>query len=405
MNKQRRIKILSGILAGVLVISLAGYKAVLKLKDNSYELQTDRESYSSSIIIDTSPAIPGESDKYPDFETSDQETITVDPYSGVNKEDYKEKVEELFSYMNNNPNLSNQEKDMFRKFIPLLNKYRRYLQYDELKQKLQTIDIKYGGEVSFDNTGINSPISEYNPNKNVIIIYFANSFEDYQSIPGHLKALEHEMLHALSCTKTNEDNFAFEEGVTRILQEEVFPAEFGPNIKEVCYFNQMLCELVGKEKMMEAYFNHADFSIIEKELLKLDDDKTKLKEFSDNFVNFFYQIDNSLDDEEYSDFTKIILNKLLETYNHYYEIKNGIDSSNDMYISKYIEYLNKRMSPTNYYNCSLIDKITVGYFYDKYIEDHKDMEISYKDYDSNSISTERKITILEENRYNNSKIK
>ena len=404
MNKQRRIRIVSGVLAGVLVISLAGYKVVLKLKDNSYELQTNSTSYSSSMIIETSPSNP-EEETNPDFEVSEDETTTVDPYSGVNKEDYKEKVEELFLCMNNNPNLSNQEKDMFKQFIPLLSKYGQYLQYDELKQKLQTIDIKYGGEVSFDNTGTNSPISEYNPNKNVIIIYFADSFEEYQSIPGHLKALEHEMLHALSCTKTNEDNFAFEEGVTRILQEEVFPSEFGPNIKEVCYFNQMLCELVGKDKIMEAYFDHANFSIIEKELLKLDGDKAKLKEFSDNFVNFFYQIDTSLDDEEYSEFTKIILDKLLETFNYYYKLKTGIDSSNDKYISTYIEFLNKRMTATSYYNCTRIDKITLGYFNDKYINEHKDMEIFYKDYDSNSISTDRNVIISQEDRYNNLKIK
>ncbi|HOZ54041.1 MAG TPA: hypothetical protein PKY25_01760 [Bacilli bacterium] len=379
MENRKKIKIISGILAGVLVITSAGYELVTLLKQKGFKLETDSESYTASTIIDT---------------TEDNENSTI-----------KTDVQELFDCINSNQNLNKQEKEFFKKFYPFISKYYKYLQMDELKQILSTIDLKYKNDVNINIEG-NNNIAEYNHVKNTITIYFVNSIDEYNNLAFDTNILEHEIFHVLSCTKSNEKNIAFEEGMTRMLQKEFFSCKAKENLPELVAICQMLCELITPEKMISAYLNHANMDILENELLILDQDKSKSKAFINNINTFFYILRNSQPDSQYTDFAIIILNEMIDQYNYYYKLKYNIDIKDDAYLINFISLLNKRKEinkNNEYYNnhkaYSVISEISISYFNKK----SKNMKIAYENFNEDSISNYSKIVVSSENRYNNSK--
>lgn len=174
--------------------------------------------------------------------------------------------ETLYNSININPNLTDEEKDIIYNISDFVDDYYEFIDYDNACYQLQNFDIEYKPQEKADiaTAGDWDYISHY------MRFYI---IDDSQYSLKNNTVAKHELVHLIS---VNGDFFplALEEGIDSLICAE-YDQEYDAYYKQRI-ITMMLCEIIDPEIIIESYLQK-DFNIIKEELLKIDDDKSKIK--------------------------------------------------------------------------------------------------------------------------------
>ena len=96
---------------------------------------------------------------------------------------------------------------------------------------------------------------------NIITIY---DYENLKQDPYYISTLQHEIIHLTG----HLDNIVLNEGMTELLQAEYFNDGNATGYYEYVTLTKIFCELIGSDKMLEAYSTE-NMSLIKEEMLKI----------------------------------------------------------------------------------------------------------------------------------------
>ena len=212
-----------------------------------------------------------------------------------------------------NDNLTEDEKEYIYDLVDLLND-NPYLMKSYAYENLRELDIKYGKEPGKEYS--KNVIGTYDDNNNSIEIYNKRYQND---------TLYHELIHCVYA-----DDYIvklpifFDEGMTELLSNEYFGKN--PFLEEKSYpyevtMVKILCELVGSDKVLEAYSKES-IEIVE-EALK---EKIGLSD-PEELIYSMERISKCLHKEQ--EVKESDLNNVLFTLTNYYE--NNVDIDSDEY--------------------------------------------------------------------------
>lgn len=148
----------------------------------------------TSAVLFATPALAHAEDIDPNIPVLNTSTysITQDVNSSVIEESKTITYEEIVSLINNNPNLSQEEKDLILTGKEFFKENCQYFDYDFVKNTLETVKIEYISEDK--RPGVKGDFhKEYDENGNeeaIIRIYNASSFEDSEKV-----VITHEICH------------------------------------------------------------------------------------------------------------------------------------------------------------------------------------------------------------------
>ena len=304
------------------LLMLGDYNIVNRLKANSYEIRyiiDDEEEYISEL----------------------QEHVNIDPR--------KTNIVLLHAVMKNE-NLDDQTKELLYNFQdlisdnPYINKLTAYNSLRNLKVEYTNRPDEYDETIQ----------GTYDFDKNTIFIYQEKDKLD-------LNILIHELIHTIytnNSTKTLPKYFI--EGTTELLVNEYFSTE--PYIEKRTYpmevtMVKILCEMVGPEKVLEAY-TKGDMKIISEEISNISGN-TKTNIFLKNVESIFENYNNK----------KIIPDKVIKNItnfmNEYFMKKDNVDTDT---LERYIYYKSiiSLISNSNVYDDYLAYIIDNGYYQKPY---------------------------------------
>lgn len=162
-----------------------------------------------------------------------------------------------------------------------------YLPREEIYNKLLTLQIKtqtfgeddegffYGAATSTDTNEIE-----------FYIIVTDELVESYENSPQYEETglsyvendefdmIKHEIFHVVTSSKIDNLCSFLNEGMTVLLEKEYNNGDLYTNYDQRIVYLKMLIEVIGRDKVLEAYSN-GDWSVIETELLKIDPDESK----------------------------------------------------------------------------------------------------------------------------------
>lgn len=257
-----------------------------------------------------------------------------------NKEDVqvsKEDIKYLYTAINSNPNLNDEEKESLSNLYEFIEDYYYLIDFDFACFKLNTFDIKYEEieDVSIPATGT------WNHSTNDMTLYLTDDEDiDFSDNP----IVDHELLHLISVDNSYFPR-ALEEGIDSLVISEY--DSFNDAYHKQRVITMMLCEIVDPDIIIESYLKK-DFSIIEKELLKIDSDSNLLailEESLDSYQDIFLDINKyygkDLDDEEveeaktYFEDEHTVVEKINDILCHYYTLKTEKEVGNPRNLHMY----------------------------------------------------------------------
>lgn len=209
-----------------------------------------------------------------------------------------------------NDKLENWEKNILYGFDEII-KENPHIQLRSAYKILETIDIKY---IDRPKEYAETVYGIYSPSENVVYM-----FNDAEGI--NLDILKHELIHAILNNKSYDSlPKYFIEGTTELLANEYFSNK---PFAELCTYPyevaivELLCDMVGSDKVLEAY-TKGDMNIISKELSKTlgISDSTKLLRNIDRLFEKFKdgkKIDQSDIDEIMSKISKYLASQYEQT--------------------------------------------------------------------------------------------
>ena len=203
--------------------------------------------------------------------------------------------------------------------------------------KLNTFDIKYN-EIESEYV---PATGTWNHSTNDMTLYLTDDEEiDFSDNP----VISHELLHLISVDGSYFPK-ALEEGIDSLLISEY--DSFNDAYHKQRIITMMLCEIVDPDIIIESYLKK-DFSIIEKELLKIDSDSNLLailEESLDSYQDIFLDINKyygkDLDDEEveeaktYFEDEHTVVEKINDILCHYYTLKTEKEVGNPRNLHMY----------------------------------------------------------------------
>lgn len=285
-------------------------------------------------------ALPHESD----ISTSISTSASVSASSNFDESSEEIKLEEIKKAINENPNLTNQEKQV------LLNNDLYFLDNladfdNEIMDRIRTLQVVYTRDKSdYDYNGI------YEANKNVCTIYNANELtSDNQSI------FTHEVLHSFThCENYSSYGRAFWESLNTLFNNEYFGRNDPTQIYDMSYswdtrFLKLLCEILEPSDIRELHAS-CNSSLLEEKLQNLGATSEEAIDFITSFDAYnaiFMSVDDWPDDT--LDFLEENENKILGYLKKFYEsAKNDKIENNDVFMYWYnqdlfLENLSKQL--------------------------------------------------------------
>lgn len=235
-------------------------------------------------------------------------------------------AQSLYDYLSNNP----------------------YLDYKYLYEKFATIGIMH---TDYDGGNLAGMYIEDNES---IIIYDSNRIDSKYT-------LLHELIHVTG----DLDNIMLDEGMTELLCGEYFNDGNTKTYSNHVLITKIFCELIGPDKMLEAY-SKRNMSIIKNELLKIDSNKQNYYDLINTLNSYAltYYVAGVNNEDIVSDIDTETLYYVLSPYinsdlvddntreniNEYIDLLNSKDTGNKMYFntdSEYDKVLNKNVGKTN----------------------------------------------------------
>lgn len=248
----------------------------------------------------------------------------------------------ILSSVMKNDNLTDEEKKMFYNLFYVIEDNDKYLNKEELYENWIDIDIKYP-----DKNEDESLSGMYNPGDNYISI-FSNSDE---------KTKNHEGIHSIFSYSSKAKCYsrALCEGVTELINREYCCSE--PFVADNTYiyemaYVKMLYEIVGKDKVLEAYLEN-DLTIISKAM-------SENYGTEEDALNVLYVLEDSLDRHiEMEAGGSVTLNYTLE------EIKSAFIKLDEYYINNSKDLENVEAYA---YNRALFVNLYTGRAYEGYLD-------------------------------------
>ena len=176
-----------------------------------------------------------------------------------------------------------------------------YIEKEYAYNSLSTLTINYKERPSDTKESV---LGEYTHGE--IMYYSYSDIYIYSNICENV--LEHELIHSLLTTNSNEDYITFiKEGLTELLNDEYFSKN--PYIEFECYpyeilINKLLCEIVTEDTLLKAYTT-GNIDILYNELLKIDK-----KTSPENFLQSINELLNNFKEGK-----EIVPDKVLELHN------------------------------------------------------------------------------------------
>ena len=239
----------------------------------------------------------------------------------------------LYSVLSNN-NITEEDKDRIYNLTTLIED-NKYIDKDKAYRDLSLLRINYIER----KKGISKNIrARYMFPENVIEIYDEKF---------NRSVFYHEIIH---CIFNNENSRKlprfFSEGVTEVLSNEYFGVVPYLEINSYIYENVMvkiLCELVGSDKVMDAY-STGDFNIISEELEKNSTSSRR------DINNMFFKLDRTLEDNDIDpdDFKKLY--DLLEEVYVNKLVDGSVDSINTQYLLELFKGFNTKTKYSYYFD-------------------------------------------------------
>lgn len=214
-------------------------------------------------------------------------------------EDYNPSLEAklLISALLSNQNIESKYKKWLFHMIEYFDD-NVYIQREEIYDKLMALQIE---TQIFDVDDENALYgAEYIPDESKIIFYIIeveDYVNDYMCSAEYEESglsyvdydvynmIKHEIFHNTVSAKINNLCGFLDEGITVLLVEEYNNGNIGYTEDHRILYIKMLIELIGKDKVMEAY-SKADWSIIEDALLEIDPDICKPQRIYDLMVEW-----------------------------------------------------------------------------------------------------------------------
>ena len=168
---------------------------------------------------------------------------------------------------------------------------------------------------------------------NIITIY---DYENLKQDPYYISTLQHVIIHLTG----HSDNIVLNEGMTELLQAEYFNDGNATGYYEYVTLTKIFCELIGSDKVLEAYSTE-NMSLIKEEMLKINPSEHDYDSLMNAMQEYGtkYQMANGL--EELPDVDKYPFYLLLLPY-----LKSDqLSETTQTEILHYIEHLD---SKTNY---------------------------------------------------------
>lgn len=187
------------------------------------------------------------------------------------------KIEDLEKSLSSNNQLTEEEKDEFRKFYPMVEENKEYINPYLLKYYLKNYHIEYLNENHPFAAGQNYKL------ENCIKIYNKTSYESCIKDSYYRETLSHECCHTFH-------DFTIAGGLCEALTE-TFTSEYA-KIATTAYYNERLClyslcEIINPDCFKEYYFKGDKRPII-KELTALIDNEDLAYELIGNIDSLFY---------------------------------------------------------------------------------------------------------------------
>ena len=190
-------------------------------------------------------------------------------------------TKELYTAINTNPNLTEDEKEVLDNISDFLDDYYYYIDYNTACPQLNNFDINYE-EIDCDNSIYTAgDWSSFTHDMNIYTCDGEPCCLEDNPVAGH------ELIHLISVDGSYYPD-ALEEGIDSLILAEY------SNYYDAYYkqrlITMMLCEIVNPDSIIKSFLRK-DFSIIEDELLTIDEDKSNLKalktlldKYHDNYI-------------------------------------------------------------------------------------------------------------------------
>lgn len=248
-----------------------------------------------------------------------------------------ENIDKLYSAVKNNPNLSENEKEIINNIDELFDDYYQYIDYDTACNQLSRFCVEYK---EYGNNFINTA-GQWNYHFHVMDLYTndckAVSLEDNP-------IATHELIHLISVDGSYFPD-TLEEGIDSLIISEYY--NFFDAYSKQRIITSMLCEIISPEIIMKSYLRK-DYSLIEKELLKINPDrvqaytlKSLLNQYQELYekITSLYNIDLSEHEKNKADIyfedEKVIVNSINKILCDYYSKKTNKLVSNSYYVNSY----------------------------------------------------------------------
>lgn len=238
--------------------------------------------------------------------------------------------EEIVEALNSNPNLTDEEKELFLSSQDIFADGYGYYNKEKLIENLKSLKIVYVSERDGTVAGI------YSKNDNCITIYGSDKFDEKL-----ISVYTHEFCHMLQETKMP-DFIDFKwsafllEGVNVIMNNEYYG--INKHYDSAYPFNRniikILCEILGSDILKKYNYDMNADNVIEA-LAKLDNDYDRansLFDYFDTYWSLFWDENSS----EYSifDIENMILNELA----YYYKVRFNRSIEKDLIVLSYFDY-------------------------------------------------------------------
>lgn len=242
---------------------------------------------------------------------------------------------DIVDAVNNNPNLTEAEKNHTLSYSFIFEDNYGYYNYENLLNLLSTLKVEYTSEK------IGSLGGTYTSGKNLIKMYGSTSFED-----AELKIFSHEFSHMIQASNdyyiTTYNSFLVE-GTNEIATLEYYYADEKNPPSNVysfqCNVVRVLSLILG-DNIIKKYYNFNDTHEIEQALYKIYPDEERIDKFLD--VLLYYQIlerDVIYARESYNEEVfKEIENYIKQELRFYYETKYQRSVEDDLLMLYFVDY-------------------------------------------------------------------